>query len=285
MGKDLSKLVKKVIINTRGHKQTVYVKPTQMQAQKDSKNPNWEQTRNELEEMGVSFYGENVLKDKYALERLENTLKSFNVVDFFDKHMEILEDVSFQTSEELEYNLNVSRIGEGLLQVNIENEDISLIRNIEVKWKRAEHESFHMDEYLQGKNIGKKILKAEFEAYQKAGIEKVELHANSQVGGYAWARYGFKADVDFVEQNLHIVLDNWNPRDFPNEDKQKIFEVIKRWRKENPNDNLFPVNLVATLKNDQGIEIGRTAMVNANYPAEFDLTNKDQVNQFYKYVA
>ncbi|MDA7514243.1 hypothetical protein N8508_00480 [bacterium] len=283
--KNISKLIKKIVSDKNGVRRTVYVKPLKMQVHKSRNNPNWEQTKKEFAKMGVTLYGEKVLEDSYALKRLENTLKDFNAVNFFKTHKDILDNVKFQTSQDVEYNFNVSRVGEGLVQTNMENEDMIIIRNIEPKYKSATHESFHLDEYLQGKGIGKEIMKVEFEEYQKSGITKVELQANSDVGGYAWARYGFVAEVNRIEEMLHIVLDNLNPTDFANEDKIKIYDIVDRWKKDNPKENLFPVNLIATLKNKKGDEIGRTAMVNMSYPAEFDLTNKDQMKQFYKYVA
>ena len=179
--KNISKLIKKIVSDKNGVRRTVYVKPPKMQVHKSRNNPNWEQTKKEFAKMGVTLYGEKVLEDSYALKRLENTLKDFNAVNFFKTHKDILDNVKFQTSQDVEYNFNVSRVGEGLVQTNMENEDMIIIRNIEPKYKSATHESFHLDEYLQGKGIGKEIMKVEFEEYQKSGITKVELQANSDV--------------------------------------------------------------------------------------------------------
>jgi GNAT superfamily N-acetyltransferase len=57
--------------------------------------------------------------------------------------------------------------------------------------KEAEQKSFELDEAHQGSGIGKKLLAGNVAMYQKLGIEKVGLIANSEVGAYAWAKYGF----------------------------------------------------------------------------------------------
>ena len=40
------------------------------------------------------------------------------------------------------------------------------------------------------------MLKAQFDEYEKLGVAKVTVHANIDVGGYAWARFGFVPDQD-----------------------------------------------------------------------------------------
>jgi len=46
----------------------------------------------------------------------------------------------------------------------------------------------------QGKNVGKQMLAANVRMYQKLGLDQVEVHANIDVGGYAWAKYGYVPD-------------------------------------------------------------------------------------------
>jgi predicted ABC-type ATPase len=64
-------------------------------------------------------------------------------------------------------------------------------RIIDWRNKTAESAYFAMDRGATGNDIGKKVLAANIAMYQKAGIEKVKVHANIDVGGYAWAKYGY----------------------------------------------------------------------------------------------
>jgi GNAT superfamily N-acetyltransferase len=60
--------------------------------------------------------------------------------------------------------------------------------------KTIRHEFFQLDSDVQGTGLAAKWNKQAFEAYKAAGYEQVVLHANINVGGYAWARQGFKFD-------------------------------------------------------------------------------------------
>lgn len=42
-----------------------------------------------------------------------------------------------------------------------------------------------------GKGVGKEMLASNVAFYQKMGLDAVEVHANIDVGGYAWAKYGY----------------------------------------------------------------------------------------------
>ena len=55
----------------------------------------------------------------------------------------------------------------------------------------ANHDVFTINGEGQGGGIGKQVLKTQFDEYEKMGVAKVEVHANIDVGGYAWARFGF----------------------------------------------------------------------------------------------
>lgn len=56
------------------------------------------------------------------------------------------------------------------------------------------HDLFTVPESKQGQGIGKAFLKSSFDEYKKLGVKQVEVFANIDVGGYAWAKFGFKPD-------------------------------------------------------------------------------------------
>lgn len=47
-----------------------------------------------------------------------------------------------------------------------------------------------------GSGLSSLVYQSNFEAYEAAGCDKVTVHANISVGGYAWARHGFDEDSD-----------------------------------------------------------------------------------------
>lgn len=63
-------------------------------------------------------------------------------------------------------------------------------RNIDFRSKTAESAYFELTRST-GRDTGKRVLAGNVAAYQKMGIEKVTVHADINVGGYAWAKYGY----------------------------------------------------------------------------------------------
>jgi hypothetical protein len=64
-------------------------------------------------------------------------------------------------------------------------------REINLKDNKAYSAYFQLKKSAQGGDVGKKMLAANVAMYQKLGLDKVEVTANIDVGGYAWAKYGY----------------------------------------------------------------------------------------------
>jgi hypothetical protein len=75
----------------------------------------------------------------------------------------------------------------------------------------VEHEYLLMDSAVQGQGFAKQFNKQAFSHYKKMGVERTQLQADIDVGGYAWAREGY----------------DWAPDDVPNlaEMNDRIKEV------------------------------------------------------------
>lgn len=58
------------------------------------------------------------------------------------------------------------------------------------------HETFTLDHEIQSMGIGAAFNAHVIGQYRKLGVDKVELHAGYEVGGYAWAREGFRLYPD-----------------------------------------------------------------------------------------
>lgn len=59
----------------------------------------------------------------------------------------------------------------------------------------VDHVKFELDDGIKGKGIGKEVLRRSLEEYDRLGVDEIKLHANIDVGGYAWAKYGFGWDM------------------------------------------------------------------------------------------
>jgi len=66
-----------------------------------------------------------------------------------------------------------------------------IVRTFSLTRRSVEHDYLIVDKEAQGAGVAKEILSRSVAAYPKMGIESVGVHANIDVGGYAWAKYGF----------------------------------------------------------------------------------------------
>jgi hypothetical protein len=60
-------------------------------------------------------------------------------------------------------------------------------RTVDFDDKKASSDYFKLNNSATGKAVGKQVLAANVAMYQKMGLESVEVHADIDVGGYAWA--------------------------------------------------------------------------------------------------
>lgn len=75
-------------------------------------------------------------------------------------------------------------------------EGITITRTIS---KRADgyhvsHDYFGIPERYRNKGYGKNLFKTSLGIYQALGVKDIRVHANIDVGGYAWHKYGFLID-------------------------------------------------------------------------------------------
>lgn len=71
----------------------------------------------------------------------------------------------------------------------------------------ASHDYFKLEAAAQGSGAASQMVLDSLDLYDSLGLDRIEVHANIDVGGYAWARLGFQAkDVgrfkDEVERQL-----------------------------------------------------------------------------------
>jgi hypothetical protein len=64
-------------------------------------------------------------------------------------------------------------------------------RSLDLKNNSAYSAYFVLKKGERGSGVGKTLLKSNVAMYQKLGFDKVTVSANIDVGGYAWAKYGY----------------------------------------------------------------------------------------------
>ena len=66
-----------------------------------------------------------------------------------------------------------------------------MTRSIDFDKNEASHDYLKLPSSQTGKGEAKTLLSSQVALYQKLGLDRVQVHANIDVGGYAWAKYGF----------------------------------------------------------------------------------------------
>jgi hypothetical protein len=93
--------------------------------------------------------------------------------------------------------MRLSATGSSQINVNGEIHDSdgkalgNFERNINLDNKSAYSAYFKLNKSATKHDTGKKLLAGNIDTYKQLGIEKVTVSANIDVGGYAWAKYGY----------------------------------------------------------------------------------------------
>jgi hypothetical protein len=155
------------------------------------------------------------------------------------------------------------------------------------------HDYFKIDQKLQGNDFGKQLFRNQISLYKKLNVKKIEVHANIDVGGYAWAKYGFTAKKDSYIYNqtidrtrrfadelsvwdvqtkraLHALANNWETRLKREFDPKMIWEIAD-------------CNIKVPHGN-KTISFGKKILMDSNWWGDLDLQDSDCSERLYRYV-
>lgn len=136
--------------------------------------------------------------------------------------------------------------------------------------KVVEHELFDLDKELQGQGVSRKVFKALYEQYRVTGVERIELYANIDIGGYAWARYGF------CTTNRNETIGAIRFSNLTRKQEDRIMEIIDGHF--NSSNAPFPMNQIARLP------YGKKALLGGYWEGVLDLTDTHQRSVFERYL-
>lgn len=82
------------------------------------------------------------------------------------------------------------------LKFRLREDDVTLVRTFKRENNRliVEHDYFELDEKYKGGGHAIRMLQASLAAYDRLGVNEIRVHANLDMGGYVWARNGFRAN-------------------------------------------------------------------------------------------
>lgn len=159
----------------------------------------------------------------------------------------------------------------------------SISRSFNPENKKAYHGYLRLNPDVRGTGLVPNMLKNQIELYQKLGIEKVKLGANIDVGGYAWAKYGFKTDADewtYYRQMLKNYLDDRKIKTNDNYTMHLLYEIAK-----DPDPKtMWTLSDIKTPEEQSGVPIGKWFLMHKSWPGVLDLTDNEALERFFKYV-
>lgn len=202
--------------------------------------------------------------DKLAdspFNRLDVVKLNDNIQGVFDKHG--VSDMSLTISE-ADGGVRMTWRGEGGVA-------LKRIFYVDEQGRKAvDHELFRLPQELQGKGISKQVFRALYEQYKVVGVQRIEVYANIDVGGYTWARYGFCAK-DRNNAIGAIIFSVLTPRQ-----EKRIMAMINEHFA--ASSDPFPMNKIARLP------YGKKALLGGDWEGVLDMTDAQQRRVFERYL-
>ena len=211
---------------------------------------------------------------RFDIDKYNNSaLQGFNM-QRFDKLMEEIGDEYqiFWSGKYVSFyeNGNATFTYKGL----VDGEDVELVRSFiyDGNKKIVSHDIFELPDALQGKGISKRIFKDLFSEYESMGIDRVEVLANMDVGGYCWGRYGFSAKTSEIKD---LVQRRFSEGVISQNDFEEVSEILKM---SGPN---IRMNEIANLKCGKALLLSNKV----KWRGFIDLRDKHQMEYLHDYIG
>ena len=154
-------------------------------------------------------------------------------------------------------------------------DNITLCRTFKIDRQgklEVHHDLFAIPESMQGKGFSKKTFQLLYKEYQRMGVDYITVFANIDVGGYCWAKYGFKAKNHFNAVSCFERLSD--------DLLEKALNFIDDYYKTNnlPHSAPFPMKLLAQQP------WGKDALLNSSWSGILDLSDSAEREFFEKYM-
>lgn len=138
--------------------------------------------------------------------------------------------------------------------------------------KNVTHSLFDIPPALQGKGMSKDVLQAFYKQYKNMNLNNIKIHANKDVGGYAWARYGFQMEN---KQDILFFIDDISQDTVTKDLARRLVDDFYKNRHIN---TPFPMNLISDTS------WGKNFLLKSDWNGFLDLSNSDAVKRFEDYL-
>ena len=194
----------------------------------------------------------------------KTTLKGFNFPEFDKELNEIIKELGVKIERKMIYN-----VGDDV-EMMISGNGFNLIRVFK-KDGTVVHDLFTLHEKYQGVGTSKRLFNSLYKQYKNIGANRLEVHANIDVGGYTWQRYGFKAEKGAyrgLEAALSKITDS--------KDKNEIGKWIRSYREKD-----IPLYEITKKYPNSAKEW----LLGSDWEGYIDLKDESQRSVFEKYIG
>ena len=152
-----------------------------------------------------------------------------------------------------------------LIDLSFINTDSGLIANFD---------SFIIPPAMQGKGFAKEVMKEYLDSMLQMNVKQIDIFANKDVGGYAWAKFGFSANN---RNEVETLLAQYGSR-LSAANLADAEKTIAEYYMKNPDTATFPMKRLADKK------YGKKLLLESSWNGKLDLTNNEEVAKVYKYI-
>ena len=164
-----------------------------------------DRNRVELVQRGFAQRGMITAEEYNASDMAGFDILTFDkqIEDIFDEYSVSLKNKELRDA----YDRKVSLRYKGYTLSNEEVEYSRYFRHEKIGGMEVpvvDHMLFVLPKELQGKGISKRVFREQISQYEKAGISRAYIHANIDVGGLCWAKYGTLAEKEDIESIAEV---------------------------------------------------------------------------------
>lgn len=137
----------------------------------------------------------------------------------------------------------------------------------------VKHDLLEIPEELQDKGIARMLFRPMLQQYLAMGADEIELVANMDIGGYAWARYGFST------RNFYKAYDMLAFSEASNEVQELARKYLESYYSAIPKETPFPMRLLAAQP------YGKELLLNTFWDGYMNLKDRKQVAYIKHYIG
>lgn len=153
--------------------------------------------------------------------------------------------------------------------------------------RTVNHSLLIMPEDLQGNGLGKELFNTLNNEYRAANIRFIKVHANIDVGGYAWSKYGFSAATQDEAYKVLSFAENRRAANPPvlaselaaeNAAMKEMEAIVDKFYKLNDYDVPFPMDKIANVPGAKKLMLG------SDWYGQIDLTDTRRRDIWESYI-